>query len=193
MFFSAFNDSIECSLDFGPGSVTLTVKDLVEEVTRSSQEITKAAWILLLSQSQHFLKNHLARFPITPNEQETKQMPDDVLSSVGVQNMHTSGYQVSDLEDNEANWEDVDLNMDAKFRTSLGTPFGCSVYNAFEIGSMAENAILIDKQHDKENSHPLPTTPASERQSQTPLLLRSRYFETTFRNGFEYVYRNLFQ
>ena len=61
MIFSVSNDGIEWSLDFGPDSVTLTGKDLVQEVTISSQEIPLAAWSLLLSQRQQFLNNHVAR------------------------------------------------------------------------------------------------------------------------------------
>ena len=68
MILSVSNDGIEWSLDFGPDSVTLTVKDLVQEMTISSQEIPLAAWSLLLSQSQQFLNNHLAQVPVTPNQ-----------------------------------------------------------------------------------------------------------------------------
>ena len=101
MIFSVSNDGIEWSLDFGPDSVTLTVKDLGQETTISSQEIPLAAWSLLLSQRQDFLNNHLPRVPITPNQQGTMEMRDEVLSSVGAQDMETSGYQVSDLDDME--------------------------------------------------------------------------------------------
>ena len=102
MIFSVSNDGIEWSLDFGPDSVTLTVKDLVQEMTKISQEIPLAAWSLLLSQRQQFLNNHPARVPITPNQQGTQEMSNEVLSSVGAQVMDTSGYQVSgDLYDAE--------------------------------------------------------------------------------------------
>ena len=92
MIFSVSNDSIEWSLDFGPDSVTLTVKDLVEEMTIGSQEIPLAAWCLLLSHRQQFMNNHLARVPVTPNQQGTIEMRDEVLSSVGAQEgLDTSG------------------------------------------------------------------------------------------------------
>ena len=98
MIFSVSNDLIEWSLDFGPDSVTLTVKDLVQEMTISSQEIPLAAWSLLLSQRQQFLNNHLARVPVTANQQGTHEMRDEVLSSVGAQEiLDTNGYQVSPL------------------------------------------------------------------------------------------------
>ena len=66
MIFSASNDGIEKFLDFGPDSVTLTVKDLVQEMTKSSQEIPLEAWSLLLSERQDFLNNHLPRVTSTP-------------------------------------------------------------------------------------------------------------------------------
>ena len=106
MIFSVFNDGTEWSLVFGPDSVTLNVRDLVQEMTIRSQEIPLAAWSLLLSQKQQFLSNHLARVPVTPNQQGTHEMRDEVVSSVGAQDMDTSGYQVSaDLEDVEFYWE----------------------------------------------------------------------------------------
>ena len=102
MNFSVSNDGIEWSLDFGPDSVTLTVKDFVKEITMGSQELPLAAWSLLLSQRQQFLNNHLARILVTPNQQRTHEMRDEVLSSVGAQDMDTNGYQVfADLEDVE--------------------------------------------------------------------------------------------
>ena len=85
MTFSVSNDGIEWSLEFGPDSLTLTLKDLVPEMTISSQEIPLAAWSLLLSQRQQFLNNHLARVPVTPNQQRTHEKRDEVLSSVGAQ------------------------------------------------------------------------------------------------------------
>ena len=74
MTFSVSNDCIEWSLDFGPDSVTLTLKDFVQELTISSQESPLAAWSLLLSQRQQFLNNHLGRVPVTPNQQGTHEM-----------------------------------------------------------------------------------------------------------------------
>ena len=67
MIFSVSNDGIEWSLDIGPDSVTLTVKDVVQEMTIGSQEIPLAAWSLLLSRIQQFMNNHLAWVPVTPN------------------------------------------------------------------------------------------------------------------------------
>ena len=90
-------------------------------------------------------------------------MRDEVLSSVGAQDMDKSGYQVPDLKDIEFHWEDPDLNMDAVFRPGIDTPFILSTFNDFEIDSTAENTILIDEEQYKQNSQPLPTTPVSEK------------------------------
>ena len=66
MIFSAANDGIEWSLEFGSDSFTRAVKDLVQEMTISCREIPLAAWSLLLSQRQDFLNNQLARVPVIP-------------------------------------------------------------------------------------------------------------------------------
>ena len=124
--FSVSNDDIEWSLDFGPDSVTLAVKDFVHEVTISSQQIVLAAWSLLLSQRQDSLKSHLARVLNTPNLEGTMEMRDELLSSVGTQNMATSGYQVSAyLDVVEFYWENdqLDPDLDAVFRPGIDTPF----------------------------------------------------------------------
>ena len=118
-----------------------------------------------------------------------------MLSSVGAQDMDTSGYQVSDLDDVEFYWENDQLDVDAVFRPRIGTPFSPSRFNDFEIGSMAETPILIDEQ-DKENSTPPPphsTIPVSERPIQPPVLMRSRPFATRSEKVPDYVQRNLFE
>ena len=84
MIFSVSNDGIQWTLDFRPDSVTIALNDLDQNITISSQEIPLAAWQLLLSQRQNFLNNHLARVPITPNQDVTIEMREEVLSSVGL-------------------------------------------------------------------------------------------------------------
>ena len=82
MIFSVSNDGIQWTVDFGLDSVTIAVNDLARNKTISSQEIPLAAWQLLLSRRQDFLNNHLARVPITPNQNGTIEMREEVLSSV---------------------------------------------------------------------------------------------------------------
>ena len=89
-----------------------------------SPEIPLAAWSLLLSQRQKFLNHHLARVPVNPNQQETHEMMDEVLSSVVAQEMVTSAYQVSVyLDDVEFNWENDQLDVDAVLDLALIPPF----------------------------------------------------------------------
>ena len=103
MIFSVSSDGFQWTLDFDPVSVTITVKYLDQKKTIGSQERPLADWQLLLSQRQGFLDNHLARLPITQNQEGTMEMRDEVLTSVGAQDLDTSNYQVSDLEDVEFN------------------------------------------------------------------------------------------
>ena len=191
MIFSVSNDGIQWTLDFGPDSVTIAVNDLDQNITISSQEIPLAAWQLLLSQRQDFLKNHLARVPITPNQEGTMEMTDEVLYSVGAQDLDTSSYQVSDLEDIVFNWENSQLEMDAVFRPGIDNPFSPTIFDDLLMGDgSVENPIVLNEEEDKENAPP--TTPVSERPTKPPRLLRSRAFGARMENVPDYVYRNLF-
>ena len=126
-----------------------------------SQEILLAAWNLLLSKRQKFLNNHLTRVPDTPNQQGTNEVRDELLSSIGVQDMDTSGYQVSDLDVVEFYWESDQLGVDAVFSPGCDSPFSPTALDDLEKGGSAENAFLLEEEEDKENSPP--TTPVSER------------------------------
>ena len=194
MQFTVSNNGTQWILDFTPDSVVLSVKDLDENLTISSLEIPLAAWSLLLSQRQEFLSNHLPRVPITPNQQETFEMREEVLSSVGAQDTDTSGYELSDLEDIEFSWEDPAVDMDSVYRPGIDTPFSSSIFDDFQMeGSTATNPIIVDDEEDKENSAPTTTTPESERPTEPPRLLRSRPFGTRLENVPDSVYRTLFR
>ena len=181
MIFSVSNDGIQWSLDFGPDSVTIAVIDLDQNITISSQELHLAAWQLLLSQRQDFSNNHLARVPITPNQEGTIEMRDEVLSSVGAQDLDTSSYQKSDLEDIEFNWANSQLQMDAVFRPGIDTPFSPTTIDDLLMGDgSVENPIVLDEEEDKESA--APTTPESVRTSEPPRLQRSRAFGARMEN-----------
>ena len=119
-------------------------------------------------------------------------MRNEILSSVGAQNMDTSGYQVTDLDDFEFYWENRQLV--SVLRPGINASFSASTFNVFGTGSMTENPILNDDEQDKENSPPPThsTTPVSVRPSQPPLLMRNRPIGTRNENIPNYVYRNLF-
>ena len=192
MIFSVSNGSIEWSFDFRRDSVTLFVKDLVQEMIISSQGIPLAAWSLLLSQRQECLKNHLARVPVTPNQQGTHEVRNEVLSGVGAQDMDTREYQVSDLDDAELYWENEQLDVDAVFRPGMDTPFSPTAFDQLQMGGSAENPTLLDEEEeDKENSPP--TTPVSERPTRPPALRRSRPLGARIVIVPDNVYRNLFE
>ena len=166
MIFSVSNDGIQPIIDFGPDSVTIAVNDLDQNLTMSSQEIHLAAWQLLSSQRQDFLNNHLPRVPITQNQEGTMEMRDEVLSNVGAQELDTSSYQVSDLEDIEFNWENSQLDMDAVFRSGIDTPFAPNTFDDFSMEGLVENPIVLDEEEDEENAPP--STPESVRPTELP-------------------------
>ena len=158
MIFSVSNNGIQWTLDFGPDSVTVAVNDLDQNITISSQEIPLAAWQLLMSQKQDFLDNHLARVRVTPNQQRTHEMRDEVLSSVGAQDLDTSSYQLTDLEDIEFNWEHSQLDMDAVFRLGIDTPFSPTTFDDLSMEGSVENLILLDEEEDL-HQHPCLSDP----------------------------------
>ena len=120
-------------------------------------------------------------------------MREEVLSSVGAQDLDTSSYQVSDLEDIEFNWENSQLDMDAVFRPGIDTPFSPTTFhNLLMRDGSVENPIELDEEEDKENAPP-PTTPEFVGPTERSRLQRSRAFGTRMENVPEYVFRNLFQ
>ena len=118
-------------------------------------------------------------------------MRDEVLSSVGAQDMDTCGYQVFQLDDVEFCWDNYELDVDVVFRPGIGTLFSPAAYDDLETGRSAENHILLDEKEDRENAPP--TTPVSERPTRPAALLRSRLFGTRVENVPDFVYKNLFQ
>ena len=119
------------------------------------------------------------------------EMKEEVLSSVGAQDLDTSSYQVSDLEDIEFNWENSQLDMDAVCRPGIDTPFFPTVFDDLLMGDgSVENPIVLDEEEDKENAS---TTSQSVRPTEPPRLQRSRPFGARIENVPDYVYRNLFE
>ena len=111
--------------------MTLTENDLVREMKLSSPENPLAAWSLFLSQRQQFLNNHLARVPVTPNQQGAHEMRDEILLSVSAQEgLDTNGYQVSDdLDDVEFHWENDQVDLDAVVTPGIDNPFSTTAFD----------------------------------------------------------------
>ena len=147
-------EGIEWSLDFGPDSVIPTAKYLVQEKTKSAQENRLPVWNLLFSQRQEFLDKHLAQIPITPNQQGTIEMREEVLASAGAQDMDNNGYELPDLEDIEF-WENPEVELDAVFRPRIDTPFSTTAFKNLDKGEggSSKNPIMLDGEEDK-NSPP---------------------------------------
>ena len=180
------NYGIEWAFDFGPDSGILTVKDLVQEMTISSQEITLPAWSLLLSRRQGFLNNHLARVPINPNQQGTLEMRYEVHWSVGARDMDTSGYQVSDLDSIESYWINDRLEVDALYRPGVDTLFVNSVWRLWD-------GRIRWKRHSPQRRELSSKNNSLWETNTSSALLRSRPFGTRIENAAYYVLRNLFQ
>ena len=190
MLFSVANNSLQWTLDFSTETATITVKDLVQNTTISSLEIPMPAFNSLINQRQAFLENHLAQVPITPNQQGTMEMRDEVLSTVGAVDS-SSDYVPSDLEDIQSAWENPAADIDGTvFRPGIGTPFSpTSTFTDYNEWGSAENPVFIDDEEDQEN-----TTPESQRPTEPPPLQRSfgRTFGTRMENVPDSVYRTLF-
>ena len=117
------------------------------------------------------------------------EMRDEVLSSVGAQDLDTSSYQVSELEGIESNWENSQLEMDAVFRPGIDTPFSPTTFDDLLMGDgSVENSIVLDEEEDKENAPP-PSTPES---AEPPRLQRNRAFGAKLEIVPEHVFGNLF-
>ena len=93
-------------------------------------------------------------------------MREEVLSSVGAQDLDTSSYQLTNLEDRELNWENSEL--DAVFRPGIDTPFCPTTFDNLSLEGSAENHIVLDEEEHKENSAPTTKTPVSERPTESP-------------------------
>ena len=144
--------------------------------------------MLLLSQRQEFLNNCLAQVTVTPNQQGTREMRDEVLSSAFGQDMDTSGYQVSaDMDDVGFYRENDQLDVDAVFRPGIDIPFSPTAFDDLEMGGSAKNPILLDEEEDKENPAPPPIAPVSGRPTRPPALLRSCPFGTRIENVPDFI------
>ena len=91
------------------------------------------------------MDSHLPREPITQNQEGTMEMREEVLSCVGAQDLDTSSYQVSDLEDIKFNWEKSQMDMDAVFRPGIDTPFSPTTFQDLSMEGSVENLIVLDE------------------------------------------------
>ena len=118
-------------------------------------------------------------------------MTEKLLSSVGAQDLDTSSYQVSDLEDIELNWEKSQLDMDALFRPSIDTPFSPTTFDDLSMVCSVDYPNVLDEEEDKKNSPP--STPESVRTTKVPRLQRSCASAARIENVPDYFHRSFVQ
>ena len=128
----------------GPDSVNVTVKDLVHEVTISYREIFLAARSLFLSHRQEYLDSYLA--PFTPSQQGTIEMREEVLSSIGAQDMTQRGIRCLLWAFLNFTGKNCQLDLDAVTRPGIDTPFSPTAPGDLEMGGSAENSIVLDEE-----------------------------------------------
>ena len=174
MLFSVSNNGIHSTRDF---SATIIVKDIVQDLKTSSLELPIAASNSLINQKQQFPDNHLARVLITPDQQSTWYMQDEVRASAGDHDV-SSDFVQSDLDD----LENPNVQMDAVYRPGIDTLFSPSLFENFPVAGSPDDPMEIDDEQDKENEYP--TTPELQRPTQPPPLHRSlsRPFGTRLEN-----------
>ena len=99
------------------------MKDFVQEIAKSSQQLPPAAWKFLLPQRKDVVINHPVRVSINPNQEGTMEIMTEVLSSVGAQNMDTIGYHMPDHNDFDFCWEHDQFDVNVVFRAGIDSPF----------------------------------------------------------------------
>ena len=115
-------------------------------------------------------------------------MRDEVLSSVGAQDLDTNSYQLTQLKDIKFDWENSQL--DTVFRPGIDTTFSPTTFDDLSMeGSSVENPIELDEEEDKEKAPP-PSIPES---AEPPRLQRSRAFGARVEKVPDYAFRKLFQ
>ena len=82
---------------------------------------------------------------VIPEQRWTLDLRDEDLSSLAEQDMNTSGYQVSDLEDIKFHWENLYLDVDAFFHTRIDILSLPQTFEVFRIGPLFEKPNLIAK------------------------------------------------
>ena len=133
--------------------------------TRSSQFKTHSIYGITMSIS-HCLKQVFSVFfesqllyfqssiPITLNERGTHELREEVLSRAGAQDMDTSGYELSDLEQINFCWENLHSQVDVVFRRGVDTPFSPTAFDGLKMGKLVENPILSTMKKKRRNGHP---------------------------------------
>ena len=109
MIFAYSNEVIPWSPDFGPDSVFLIIQDLVQEIKTRSKKTSASLELNVVPKTRIFGQT-FGQVPVTPIQRGTFEKREDVFVSAGAKNMDSSGYELSDFEDNEL-WENAQLEL----------------------------------------------------------------------------------
>ena len=155
MVLAVFNEGIQWSLDFGPDSVILISRDLVQVMTSISRKVHLPIGNLLLSQRQELSDNYFAQKQVTPNQKGTFKLREDFLASAGAQDMGTSDYELKDLQDSEFFRENPQVELADVLGPRMDAPFSAVVIKlSMTQGRSSKNPIALDGEKDKEKSPP---------------------------------------
>ena len=140
IFFSVSNEGIQWFLDFYQESAAFFVKDLVEELTMSSPEVSLPSWNLLLSQRQGFLNSqwHKSQSLLTSEEH----------LNWGRRFLLVLEHRIGSSGKNHP------LEMDAVFRPGIDTCFSPAAFGTLEKWGSSGKAVLLDGEEHKESSPP---------------------------------------
>ena len=138
------------------------------------------------------MNNQLAQMLIALIRHGSYEMKEEVLTSAGAQNLDTSGFKLSDLQDTEFCWENPQLELHAVFTAGIDTCFSRTVFNELEMGEEGSSKHLnvLGEEEDKDDAPP--KSPKSERPTESTRLLRSCPFGSWIQNAPQTLYTTLF-
>ena len=120
-------------------------------------------------------------------------MKEDVLASAGAQDVESSGYELSELEDIKLFWENPQVEWDAVFRPRIGTLFSPTAFNDLEMGVVGSSEYHIVLAEEKDKAYFPEATSMSERLTEPTRLLKSHLFGRRIENMTKFVCRILFE
>ena len=135
----------------------------------------------------------MTQIPNTANQQGTFETREEVLAIAGAQQMATSRYELSELEEIEFFYGNRQVELDAVFRPGIDSPLSPTAFNDSERGEKGscENPFVLDEKEEKDSS--LSSTLVSERPTEPPRSRPLGRWIERIESVPEFVYRTLFE
>ena len=73
------------------------------------------------------------------------EIRDKVLPGVGAQDMNSSGYQVSDVDDIDFFWESERVDVEDVYIPRIDTLFSPTAFDNLRMAGSTENPLLLDE------------------------------------------------